>query len=115
MYHSGGEMFAVIYRNYVKKGMESEYQKYWEIVATYFVRDRGAIGSTLHRSEEGYWVAYSRWPDRQTREASWPKMGRETNPNLPLHILTSITGLMGCLDETVKFPEITMDLISEVN
>jgi len=42
-------MFAVIYQGYVKAGRESEYQKSWNMVARYFVEQRGAIGSCLHR------------------------------------------------------------------
>lgn len=63
-------MFAVIYRAYMKPGLEMEYQQAWRKVATYFVEHRGALGSCLHQAEDGMWLAYSRWPDQATRDAS---------------------------------------------
>lgn len=66
-------MFAVIYRGSILPGKEDEYQQAWMLVATYFKECRGALGSCLHKSETGEWIAYSRWPDKQTRDASWPK------------------------------------------
>ncbi len=50
--------FAVLYRGYLKPGTESDYQNAWQLVAQYFVKYRGAIGSCLHRTSEGMWVAY---------------------------------------------------------
>jgi hypothetical protein len=64
-------MFAVIYRSYLIPGSETNYKKHWHKIARYFVEQRSAIGSTLHQTEEGLWVAYSRWPDKATRDASW--------------------------------------------
>lgn len=46
-------MFAIIYQSYIKPGRESEYQKLWHKIANYFVECRGALGSTLHRTEDG--------------------------------------------------------------
>ena len=28
----------------------------------------GSYGSRLHKADDGSWVAYARWPDRETRE-----------------------------------------------
>ena len=65
-------MFAVIYRGYLKSVDDKEvYRKAWHTVAAYFVAHRGALGSCLHKTEEGMWLAYSRWPDKATRDASW--------------------------------------------
>ncbi len=72
-------MFAVIYRAYIKTGMEEEYQKYWHKIATYFIENCGALGSCLHKTEEGYWLAYSRWPDKATRDAAWPSDAAPSN------------------------------------
>jgi quinol monooxygenase YgiN len=103
-------MFAVIYRGYLKAGKETEYQKHWKTVATYFVKKRGALGSTLHRAEDGMWVAYSKWPDRATRDASWPKEGASASLELPNEIVQAINGLKACLDEQRKFPELCLEV-----
>lgn len=106
-------MFAVIYQNYVKAGRETEYQRLWHKVANYFVQHRGALGSSLHRTADGLWVAYSRWPDKATRDASWP--GENTpSEELPKDLQAAITLLKDCLDPERKIPEICMQLISTV-
>jgi len=64
------KIFAVIYEGYIKSGRESEYREAWNKVARYFIDKRGAIGSCLHRTSDGLWVAYSRWPDKKTRDNS---------------------------------------------
>lgn len=46
-------MFAVIYQGYIKPDRESDYQSAWNVVARYFVDERGAIGSCLHRASDG--------------------------------------------------------------
>lgn len=106
-------MFAVIYQGYIKKGKELEYQTHWNRVAEYFVQHRGAFGSSLHRTEEGLWVAYSRWPDKATRDASWPG---ENSPSgeLPGDIQEAIQGIKECIDSDRKIPEISMEIIATV-
>lgn len=107
-------MFAVIYRGYVKPGLEQEYQEHWKTVATFFVRKRGALGSTLHKTEEGMWVAYSKWPDKATRDSSWPQGKDAVNPELPADIHQAIFGLKQCLDSERQLPEICMEIKESV-
>jgi quinol monooxygenase YgiN len=64
-------MLAIIYRFHLKPEQESHYQSAWDILTDYFIKCRGSLGSALHKSENGLWIAYSRWPDRATRDASW--------------------------------------------
>jgi hypothetical protein len=82
-------MFAVIYKFKLKPAQEELYQLHWQKIAHFFINQRGAIGSCLHKGDEGIWVAYSRWPDKATRDASWPG---ENAPNqeLPWDIKQSI-------------------------
>ena len=93
-------MFAVIYRSYILPGQEAEYQRLWHQIATYFVEHRGAIGSCLHKSNEGYWLAYSRWPDKATRDASWPGDDAPSDV-LPKNIRLAIIDIKKCADETL--------------
>jgi DNA-binding cell septation regulator SpoVG len=86
-------MFAVIYRAYLKTDKENQYQEYWKTIASYFVNERGALGSTLHKTAEGMWVAYSKWPDKRTRDASWPSNKNSINKEFPLEIQEAILGL----------------------
>ena len=105
-------MFAVIYRSFIKPGHEERYQDNWKKIASYFVKKRGALGSSLHKTKEGLWVAYSRWPDEATRAASWPSGDDVANPDLPSDICEAIKNLKDCLEN--QLPEICMEVQEEV-
>jgi hypothetical protein len=104
-------MFAVIYQAYIKEGRESEYREAWNVVARYFVEKRGAIGSCLHKTPEGVWVAYSRWPNKMMRDASWPG---EKGPSdeLPFDIQRAVLSIKDCLER--KLPEICMEVVDDL-
>ncbi|MBS0649227.1 MAG: hypothetical protein JSS10_08400 [Verrucomicrobia bacterium] len=106
-------MFAVIYRAYLKPGCEKVYKLAWHQVASYFVEKRGAIGSCLHKTEEGIWVAYSRWPDKATRDASWPGENA-LSEELPEEIRKAILILKDCIDQERKLPDICMDVVHDL-
>ena len=63
------QMFAVIYRFILKPEQEASCRQQWNKVANYFIERRGALGSCLHKGEDNLWLAYSRWPDKATRDA----------------------------------------------
>jgi hypothetical protein len=106
-------MFAVIYRGFVKPGKEAEYQKCWRQIANYFIEHRGALGSCLHKTEDGMWLAYSRWPNKATRDASWPE---EDAPNkeLPNYIRQAIINIKECFDKNNKLPDICMEVVDDL-
>lgn len=106
-------MFAVIYRSYLKPNSEEVYKDNWRIIANYFVKERGALGSTLLKAEEGYWLAFSKWPDKKTRDASWPQKIEDINIELPIDIIEAIFLLKQCLD--TQLPEICMEIVEEIN
>ncbi len=91
-------MFAVIYQGYIKHGMEEDYKRAWHEVATYFVERRGSLGSRLHRTQEGLWVAYSCWPDKKTRDNSWPGDNAPSN-ELPDSVRQAIITIKNCIDQ----------------
>jgi hypothetical protein len=63
--------FAVIYRWRLVPGKESQFVDAWSRVTNCYVRNRGALGSRLHRGPEGIWYAYAQWPDVATRERAF--------------------------------------------
>ena len=74
---------------------------------------RGAVGSCLHRTTDGLWVAYSRWPDKKTRDASWP--GEQApSSELPQEIREAVLTIKNCLDETRKIPDLCLDVVEDL-
>jgi hypothetical protein len=106
-------MFAVIYQGYIKPGREEEYQEVWNKIACYFVEHRGALGSCLHRAADGLWVAYSRWPDKATKEASWPKKS-DLSKELPEEIQKAVLTLKECLDQERPMFEMYLDVVNDL-
>ena len=106
-------MLAVIYRSYVKKELEDIYQSSWEIIAKYFIKERGAIGSCLHRTDDGCWLAYSRWPNKEVREKS-KIYELLNNPTIPANVRNAIKTIKECKDHNKEeFKEICMTSISD--
>lgn len=106
-------MFAVIYRGYLLPGREDDYRDAWNVVARFFIERRGALGSSLHRTADGLWVAYSRWPDKETRDGSWPGEN-EPSEELPPEIRQAIFVLKECLDQERAFPEMCMEVVEDL-
>ena len=60
--------FSVIYRFKLHPGKEAAFKEGWTRL-TKAIRDkRGGLGSRLHLSDDGTWVAYAQWPDRRAWE-----------------------------------------------
>ena len=104
-------MFVVIYRGFLKSGTENEYKIAWKTVANYFISHRGALGSTLHKATDGMYLAYSKWPDKKTRDASW---GDNTDSNFSDEIKKAVVTLKNCLDPDREFPEIQLEVIENL-
>lgn len=108
-------VFAVLYRFYLLPGMEEEYITHWKTVANFFVKERGALGSTLHKSQEGYWVAYSKWPSKAVRDASWSK-DEDVFAALPTLVQQAIKSIKSCADvDRGEFPEICMEIVEAID
>ncbi len=107
-------MFAVIYQAYIKPEKEEEYQKLWHQIAAYFVEKRGALGSTLHKMENGMWLAYSRWPDKKTRDASWSSDDNAGKEGIPLEIKHASEQLKNCIDRERDFMEIPLTVVDDL-
>lgn len=109
-------MFAVIYRFKLKPEQEIAYREYWHKIATYFVQERGAIGSCLHKGEDNLWVAYSRWPDKATRDAAWPG-NEETDEPLPEEIFDIMQKMLAIKEENQdleNYDEICLEVIDDL-
>ena len=50
--------------------MEDAFVDAWTTMTLAIRESRGGLGSRLHRADDGLWIAYAQWPDRQTWERS---------------------------------------------
>jgi hypothetical protein len=105
-------MFAVIFRTFIKPGRESKFREAWNVTARYYIERRGEIGASLHRTSDGMWVAYSVWPDKKTRDASWPGDGAPSS-EFPANVREAILTIKDCFDQDKKLPEICMEVIED--
>lgn len=108
-------MFAIIYRFTLKPHQEKIYKECWNKIVNYFIEKRGAIGSCLHKGTDDLWVAYSRWPDKATRDASWPGDNAPSN-ELPDDIRESIQKMQAIKNENQnleQYDEICLDVIKD--
>ena len=62
--------FCVVYRFRIRAGTEDAFVEAWSRLTRLIRDERGGLGSRLHRSDDGDWVAYAQWPDRATWERS---------------------------------------------
>jgi len=62
--------FCVVYRWVVREGMEQQCREAWARLTEAIRRERGGLGSRLHLADDGSWVAYAQWPDRETWAAA---------------------------------------------
>lgn len=61
-------MFCVIYQWRVKKDQEERFRELWRKGTEAVYRSEGSFGSRMHQSDDGSWIAYAQWPDRETWE-----------------------------------------------
>ncbi|MEZ5980305.1 MAG: antibiotic biosynthesis monooxygenase [Planctomycetota bacterium] len=95
--------FAVVYRWKLRAGGEERFAAAWGAV-TAILRERcGALGSRLHRADDGTHLAYAQWPSREAWKAADPEGGDvlalrdamaeevlERYPPMPLEIVADL-------------------------
>jgi quinol monooxygenase YgiN len=94
-------MFAVIYRFKLKANADEKFKKAWAEMTFEFRDIHGGLGSCLHKTEEGIWLAYARWPNRE----AWQKQKKIRNQ-------TALYEMKNCVEE--RLPEITMDIVNDL-
>lgn len=62
--------FAVLYRWRLIPGLEDAFAESWAAV-TEALKNRGGLGSRLHKGEDGIYWAYAQWPSAQVREEAF--------------------------------------------
>ena len=58
-------MFVVLYRWRIKPDHEEQFRAAWTRATEKITARYGALGSRLHQVDDGSWLAYAQWPDRE--------------------------------------------------
>jgi len=66
-----GPGFAVLYRWRIHPEKEEQFVEGWSRISAGLLRDRGSLGSRLHRGADGIWYSYAQWPSAQARDAAF--------------------------------------------
>lgn len=68
-------MLAVILEFDVIEGKETQFRHAWTETTEIIYRNFVSLGSRLHQSDNGKFIAYAQWPDADTYEADhhWPE------------------------------------------
>ncbi len=96
-------MFVALYRWKLREGTEEMFREGWLRRTLEIYRNCGSLGSRLHRAEDGTWVAYAQWPDRQTWEAARQVAVADTEA--PLLMKESIE---------VSYPETLLEVVEDL-
>jgi heme-degrading monooxygenase HmoA len=61
-------MFVALYRWKIHAGREEEFIEAWSRTSDLLLKERGSLGSRLHRGSDGLWYSYAQWPSAQARK-----------------------------------------------
>ena len=65
-------MYGLLYRWRVAPDAESEFEQAWSDMTVSIRTQCGSFGSRLRSCDDGTWVAYAVWPDRETHQRCTP-------------------------------------------
>lgn len=66
-------MYAISYRFQLTQSspkVEAQFVSVWSGITEFFKDTAGALGSRLHKGDDGAFYAYAQWPDKETFEAA---------------------------------------------
>lgn len=75
-------MYAVIYRFKVIQGKEVAFENLWRAVTKAFMTHAEGLGSRLHKTEAGVYIAYAQWPDKKAWQTARQKLPKTATENL---------------------------------
>jgi heme-degrading monooxygenase HmoA len=70
-------MFCIIYKFTVKPGYEERFRQNWSAVTQWFYQHAGSLGSRLHHSSTGEYIAYAQWQIRTQWEQQTARVDAE--------------------------------------
>ena len=99
-----GPGFAVLYRWQLDPKKEEQFVRAWSSISELLLKERGSLGSRLHRGADGLWYSYAQWPSAEARDKAFslpavdPDAGARMRDavvqSLPEVILESVSDFM---------------------
>jgi hypothetical protein len=74
-------MFCVLYKFIVKSDCDDHFRHHWSAVTQWYYHHACSLGSRLHRTNNGEYIAYAQW---QTRE-QWETQRDTSDVELQAH------------------------------
>jgi len=109
---SAGPGFAVLYRWRLHDGAEASFIAAWSRISELLLRERGSLGSRLHRGADGLWYSYAQWPSAEAREQAFaagsvdPEAGRQMREaiaeSLPEIVLAPVSDFLVQIGNSAK-------------
>lgn len=93
--------FVVLYRWRLHPGREAAFIQGWSRL-TELLRERGSLGSRLHRGADGLWYGYAQWPSSRVRAEAFA-LG-PLDPAADAQIKSAIAE---------RFPELALDPVAD--
>jgi hypothetical protein len=97
-----GPGFTLLYRWRLRPGMEAAFVEAWTQVSLE-LRQRGSLGSRLHRGPDGLSYSYAQWPSEGARAAAF---------SLPPGDAAARTAMRDAIAESL--PELVLESVSDL-
>ncbi|MBL8152186.1 MAG: hypothetical protein JNN15_19865 [Blastocatellia bacterium] len=72
-------MYVVVYTWRLEEGKEELFRQGWRHITETIYKQCKSFGARLHKTDEGIWIAYTLWPDRES-QISCLKIGFDRDP-----------------------------------
>ena len=97
-----GPGFAVLYRWRLHPGSESSFVDAWVRVSE-VLKERGSLGSRLHRGPESIWYSYAQWPSEEARRRAFSLPPADPEASMAMRAATA-----------EQFPELVLESVADL-
>ena len=66
-------MFVALYRWKIHEDREDQFIEAWSRISDLLLKQRGSLGSRLHRGSDGLCYSYAQWPSAQARKEAFAR------------------------------------------
>lgn len=97
-------VFCAIYRWRLHPGTEDGFVRAWSRVTELLVKERGSLGSRLHRGPDNTWYSYTQWPSAAAKASglaqpsvdpeAWQQMRSAIAESLPELVLEPVADFL---------------------